>query len=165
MALAAAAALALGGCRSAGREVVVYLSIDQPFTEPILRDYERQSGIKVRAVFDTEETKSTGVVNRIIAEAKNPQADVFWSGDPVRALVLVEKGLVERIDTGPGSARYEARHASGEHHHHLVCDDCGKVEAFADEKLERAIHEVQKRAGARAHHILLRGACADCRPA
>jgi Fur family ferric uptake transcriptional regulator len=79
--------------------------------------------------------------------------------------LLVEKGLVERIDTGPGSARYEARHASGEHHHHLVCDDCGKVEAFADEKLERAIHEVQERAGARAHHILLRGACADCRPA
>ncbi len=79
--------------------------------------------------------------------------------------LLVENGLVERIDTGPGSARYEARHESGEHHHHLVCDDCGKVEAFADEALERAIHEVQERAGARAHHILLRGACADCRPA
>ncbi len=47
------AAAALGaGCRSAGREVVVYLSIDQPFTEPILRDYERQSGVKVRAVWD-----------------------------------------------------------------------------------------------------------------
>jgi Fur family transcriptional regulator, ferric uptake regulator len=79
--------------------------------------------------------------------------------------LLVDNGLVERIDTGPGSARYEARHASGEHHHHLVCDDCGKVEAFADEALERAIHQVQERAGARAHHILLRGACADCRPA
>lgn len=79
--------------------------------------------------------------------------------------LLVEQGLVERLDTGQGSARYEARHASGEHHHHLVCDDCGKVEAFADEGLERAIHEVQERAGARAHHILLRGACAECRPA
>ena len=78
--------------------------------------------------------------------------------------LLVDNGLVERIDTGPGSARYEARQESGEHHHHLVCDGCGKVEAFADEKLERAIHEVQERAGARAHHILLRGACADCRP-
>ena len=79
--------------------------------------------------------------------------------------LLVDKGLVERIDTGPGSARFEARHASGEHHHHLVCDDCGKVEAFEDEALERAIHEVQQRAGARAHHILLRGACTDCRAA
>jgi Fur family ferric uptake transcriptional regulator len=79
--------------------------------------------------------------------------------------LLVEKELVERIDTGPGSARFEARQPSGEHHHHLVCDDCGKVEPFADERLERAIHEVQERAGARAHHILLRGACSDCRTA
>ncbi len=31
----------VGGCRSRGREVVVYLSIDQVFTEPILRDFER----------------------------------------------------------------------------------------------------------------------------
>jgi Fur family transcriptional regulator, ferric uptake regulator len=79
--------------------------------------------------------------------------------------LLVDNGLVERIDTGPGSARFEARDPSGEHHHHLVCDDCGKVEAFADEALERAIHDVQQRAGAHAHHILLRGACAECRGA
>ncbi|WP_242342899.1 ABC transporter substrate-binding protein [Anaeromyxobacter terrae] len=81
-------------CRSRSREVVVYLSIDQVFTEPILRDFERQSGVKVRAVFDTEETKSTGVLNRIIAEARSPQADVFWSGDPVRPQLLVKRGLV-----------------------------------------------------------------------
>ena len=82
------------GCRSRSREVVVYLSIDQVFTEPILRDFERQSGVKVRAVFDTEETKSTGVLNRIVAEAASPQADVFWSGDPVRPVLLVKRGLV-----------------------------------------------------------------------
>lgn len=86
---------ALVGCRNHGREVVVYLSIDQVFTEPILRDFERQSGVKVRAVFDTEETKSTGVLNRIIAEARSPQADVFWSGDPVRPQLLVKRGLVQ----------------------------------------------------------------------
>ncbi len=85
---------ALVGCRNRGREVVVYLSIDQVFTEPILRDFERQSGVKVRAVFDTEETKSTGVLNRIVAEAGSPQADVFWSGDPVRPYLLVKRALV-----------------------------------------------------------------------
>lgn len=83
------------GCRSGVREVVVYTSIDQVFSEPILREYERRSGVRVRAVFDTEETKSTGVLNRIVAEARSPQADVFWSGDPVRPFVLVRKGLVE----------------------------------------------------------------------
>jgi iron(III) transport system substrate-binding protein len=82
------------GCRSRSREVVVYLSIDQVFAEPILRDFERQNGVKVRAVFDTEETKSTGVLNRIVAEGATPQADVFWSGDPVRPYLLVKRGLV-----------------------------------------------------------------------
>ncbi len=85
----------LEGCSRSVPVVVVYTSVDQVFSEPVLRAFERQSGVRVRAVFDTEETKSTGVLNRLIAEAKNPQADVFWSGDPVRPFVLVKRGLVE----------------------------------------------------------------------
>jgi iron(III) transport system substrate-binding protein len=58
--------------------VVVYVSHDQVFSEPILKDFEKETGIKVRAVYDTEETKSTGTMNRLIAEKSNPQADVYW---------------------------------------------------------------------------------------
>ncbi len=76
-------------------EIVVYTSVDQVFSEPVFRAFERDTGIEVRAVFDTEETKSTGILNRLIAEADNPQADVFWSGDPVRPFLLLERGLVE----------------------------------------------------------------------
>ncbi len=94
-------------CRSRAREVVVYLSIDQVFTEPILRDFERRSGVNIRAVFDTEETKSTGVLNRIVAEAASPQADVFWSGDPVRPMLLVKRGLV-RPYVSPSAAAVPA---------------------------------------------------------
>jgi iron(III) transport system substrate-binding protein len=75
--------------------VVVYTSVDQVFAEPVLRRFEEKTGVRVRAVYDTEETKSTGVLNRLIAEARNPQADVFWSGDPVRPFLLVDRGLVE----------------------------------------------------------------------
>jgi iron(III) transport system substrate-binding protein len=84
-------------CRgsTAQREVVVYTSVDQVFSEPIFRAIEKRTGLTIRAVYDTEETKSTGVLNRIIAEASRPQADVFWSGDPVRPFVLVRRGLVE----------------------------------------------------------------------
>jgi len=91
MALAALA----GGCGEGSREVVVYTSVDQVFSEPVFKEFERQSGVRVQAVFDTEETKSTGVLNRLIAEAKNPRADVFWSGDPVRPFLLIRRGLVE----------------------------------------------------------------------
>src|SRR5229473_6406456 len=82
-------------CKHSAREVVIYTSVDQPFSEPIFREFEKRSGIKVLAVYDTEETKSTGVLNRIIAEAQQPQADVFWSGDPVRPFLLVKRGLVQ----------------------------------------------------------------------
>jgi iron(III) transport system substrate-binding protein len=65
------------------------------FSEPILKDFERETGIRVNAVFDTEETKSTGVMNRLISEKSNPQCDVFWSGDPVRNGVLKSKGITQ----------------------------------------------------------------------
>src|SRR5260370_35271179 len=82
-------------CKRDAREVVVYTSVDQVFSEPIFKEFERKSGIAVRAVFDTEETKSTGVLNRVIAEAQHPQTDVFWASDPVRPLLLVKRGLAE----------------------------------------------------------------------
>jgi iron(III) transport system substrate-binding protein len=86
---------AVVACTSDQNQVVVYTSVDQVFSEPIFRAFEQESGVKVRAVFDTEETKSTGVLNRLISEAGQPQADVFWSGDPVRPFLLLKQGLVE----------------------------------------------------------------------
>ncbi len=80
-------------CSNNSNEVVVYTSVDQIFSEPILKGFEKDTGIKVKVVFDTEETKSTGVLNRLIAEKDNPQCDLFWSGDPVRTIVLKNKGI------------------------------------------------------------------------
>jgi iron(III) transport system substrate-binding protein len=95
LALAGAVLTLLASCGKRPNDVVVYTSVDQVFSEPILRAFEKQTGATVRGVFDTEETKSTGVLNRLIAEAKQPQADVFWSGDPVRPFLLTKRGLVE----------------------------------------------------------------------
>lgn len=76
---------------------------------------------------------------------------------------LTRDGLVQRVDVGAGIARYEPHHAGGEHHHHLVCADCGKVEAFEDAELERALHRVEGETGyAVAHDVVLRGVCDDC---
>src|SRR3989337_4588933 len=79
---------------SAGNEIVVYTSEDKIFSEPVLQTFEKKTGIKVRAIYDTEETKSTGLVNRLIAEKDNPRADVFWSGDPARPALLEFKGII-----------------------------------------------------------------------
>ena len=76
---------------------------------------------------------------------------------------LDEHGLVKRIDLGDGIVRYEPVREA--HHHHFVCGECGKVEPFADLRLEQAIEAVEERSGYSvvAHEVVLRGACADCR--
>ena len=75
-------------------------------------------------------------------------------------------GLVQRVDLGDGVARFEPAHPDGDHHHHLVCDDCGKVEPFEDATLEATIERVADGRGYAvvAHDVVLRGACGDCRP-
>lgn len=86
--------MAISGCnQKTTNEVVVYVSEDQVFSGPILRDFEKETGIKVKAVYDTEEAKGTGVMNRLIAEKNNPQADVYWANEPIRAEVLKQWGI------------------------------------------------------------------------
>ncbi len=96
------------GCKRSDKlspqQVVVYTSVDDVFARPIAQRFEQETGIKVRLVPDTEETKSTGLVNRLIAEKNRPQADVFWSGDPVRAAMLKARGV---------SAPYRSPQAEG----------------------------------------------------
>lgn len=82
-----------------------------------------------------------------------------------RALELLDElGLVHRLDTREGSTRYEPAHPTGEHHHHIVCDSCGRVSQFEDADLERAIHDVARRLDYKvgAHDVVLRGNCPRC---
>ena len=62
-------------------EVVVYVAHDQIYSEPILKQFEAETGIKAKIAFDTEASKTTGLVQRLIAEAANPRADVFWNNE------------------------------------------------------------------------------------
>ncbi len=82
-----------------------------------------------------------------------------------RALeTLSELRLVKRVDAGDGIARYERAAPDGDHHHHLVCRECGKVEAFSDPRLERTVDRVADTLGydVDEHEIVLTGACSDC---
>jgi Fur family transcriptional regulator, ferric uptake regulator len=84
-----------------------------------------------------------------------------------RALEQLSKlRLVQRVDFGD-VARYEPALPSGDHHHHVICDDCGKVEPFSDGPLESALDGLAGRLGyeLEGHDVLLRGSCADCRAA
>jgi Fur family ferric uptake transcriptional regulator len=82
-----------------------------------------------------------------------------------RALdALAQLALVRRVDVD-GTACFEPADPSGEHHHHAICDRCGKLAAFEDPELERLIDGVADRLGyaVAGHDVVLRGACPDCR--
>jgi len=81
-----------------------------------------------------------------------------------RALdLLTQLKLVHRVDVD-GTACYEPADPSGDHHHHAICERCGKRDAFEDPELERLIDDVAARLGydVGAHDIVLRGSCPDC---
>src|SRR6202046_2950655 len=52
---------------------------------------------------------------------------------------LEETGLIQRVEVGAGITRYEPIRSDHDHHPHLVCDRCGRLEPFTDEALERAV--------------------------
>lgn len=85
----------LGGCiGKATPVVVIYTSVDQPYAEPVLQDFERKSGIRVLPVYDVEAAKSTGLANRLLAERQSPQADIFWSSEISQTLRLKSEGIL-----------------------------------------------------------------------
>jgi len=74
--------------------------------------------------------------------------------------------LVHRFEIGGDAAGYE-RVDPEQHHHHLVCEECGRLSPFADPSLERAIEAVSRAAEfeVSAHDVVLRGRCPDCKAA
>ena len=98
--LVAIIAVAIASCtKKEPSEVVVYTSCDQIFSEPIISGLEKNTGLKVRAVYDVEATKTTGLVNRLIAEKENPQADIFWNSEVSRTIVLKNEGILTRYQS------------------------------------------------------------------
>jgi Fur family ferric uptake transcriptional regulator len=77
---------------------------------------------------------------------------------------LEQIGMVQRLDIGRGMMRYEPVREGRGHHHHLVCDRCGRLQPFSDEGLERAIERLSDRVplAVSEHEVVLHGACDSC---
>jgi iron(III) transport system substrate-binding protein len=65
------------------------------YSRPILEAFEEETGIEVKAVYDTEAAKTTGLVNRLIAERQRPRADVFWNNEVAQTIVLKDKDVLQ----------------------------------------------------------------------
>lgn len=75
--------------------VVVYTSQDQVYAEPIFREFEKESGFKLKIlpVYDSEAVKTVGLANRLLAERSHPQCDVFWSNEELRTRQLAAQNI------------------------------------------------------------------------
>ena len=82
-----------GGPRPTRQSVVVYAAQDQVYAEPILREFEKETGIKVKAVYDSEAVKTVGLANRLLAERSHPQCDVFWGNEEMRTRQLAAQDV------------------------------------------------------------------------
>jgi len=90
------------------KRVVIYAAQDQVYAEPILREFEQETGIKVKAVYDSEAVKTVGLANRLLAEREYPQCDVFWGNEEMRTRQLAAHNIF-RETNGWAAFGYRSR--------------------------------------------------------
>ncbi len=74
--------------------VVLYTSIDEPYVRPLMKEFEKKTGIAVKLVVDSEATKTAGLVEKIQAEKGNAKADVYWGNEPFHTINLAKQGVL-----------------------------------------------------------------------
>ena len=89
------AILTLAAWLRAEEVVSVYVSLDQEHSAAVLKDFTKETGIEVKATYDTEANKTVGMVNKLILEKKDPQADVYWNNELATTIKLKERGVLQ----------------------------------------------------------------------
>jgi Fur family ferric uptake transcriptional regulator len=135
--------------------------------EGVLRSEGHRGGGARAAVIELLATQDCCLTAQEIFDDLRARGRKAGIASVYRALELLSRlGLVRRLEIGV-SACYEPERPSGEHHHHVVCERCGKVSAFEDRALEEAIERLARRHryAVGVHEVTLRGSCPDCRAA
>ena len=89
--------VALAACREP--DVVLYVALDQQHSEQLVKEFEKQTGLDVDARFDTEASKTVGLVSAIVEEAQRPRCDVFWNNELAHTVNLAQRGLLAAYDS------------------------------------------------------------------
>jgi len=134
--------------------------------EEALRDAGHRASGPRSAILELVGRQSCVLSAREIADELRRSGREVGVATVYRTLELLESlRLLQRLDVGGASARYEPALPGGEHHHHhLVCDECGVVTPFEDARLERAIDDLGRRLDytVGVHDVILRGSCPRC---
>jgi iron(III) transport system substrate-binding protein len=98
---------------SAG-QVVLYTAVDEPVARPIIKEFERQTGITVIVRTDGEATKTAGLAERLEAERHKPQADVWWSNEIFHTINLGRQKVLTPYES-PSAEKIPAQFKDANH--------------------------------------------------
>src|SRR5580765_2911695 len=136
----------------------------------IFRKYLEKRGLKLtaerHAVFDElfarhEHFEADELLVRLRAKHKKiSRATIYRTLE-----LLVDSGIVGRVRIGESGYRYE-RLRAGQHHDHLICNECGRVIEFFEPRIESLQDDVCERYGflPLSHGRQMRGICRKCGP-
>ena len=74
-------------------QLIIYTAVDQIFSQKIIKEFSKESGLDVKVLYDTEASKAVGLEKRLLAEKKHPKADIFWNSEFMRMARLDKVGL------------------------------------------------------------------------
>lgn len=129
------------------------------------REGHRAGGAR-KAVVELLASEGGCVDADAVTERLRARGEKVGTASVYRALgLLTDLGLLQRVSLPESPARFELVLPGGGHHHHLVCDRCGRTAPFSDEALEQAVDAVGERSSfdVSSHEIVLRGECERCR--
>ena len=95
-------------------EVVLYTSVDEPYVRPLVEQFEKDSGIHVTLLTDTEASKSVGLAERLRAEKAHVQCDVWWSNECFLTIALAAEGALAPYES-PAAAAIPAQYKDPDH--------------------------------------------------
>lgn len=136
----------------------------------VFKEHLRQTGLKstsqrdiiARVFFSSERHISVEELYNAVRQI-NPRVGYATVYRTMK--LLTECGLAIERHFREGEARYEG--ADEAHHDHLICERCGRIVEFEEERIEALQLEVATRLGfeLRGHKMELYGLCASCREA
>lgn len=114
--------LGLSGCRPSQhtqKNVVIYCALDLVFAKPVLKEFERLSGIRVDVKGDSEAAKTTGLAQLIRAEKSAPICDVFWNNEIIQTLALKKAHCLAPYES-PSAASLPTQWRDSDHYWHAI---------------------------------------------
>jgi iron(III) transport system substrate-binding protein len=86
-----------GGANPTGATVVLYCATDREIAQELIDQFEKETGIRVEAKFDTEAAKAVGLVQAIRQEKNQPRCDVLWGGGALFCTILANDGCLAPV--------------------------------------------------------------------